>query len=198
MSRNYRKINYRVGKSQEPSMAKKQNQVSVTNGLQTVVRVLWDAKFPYPPFYLNFMPFVNLFSASINPLLGRNLEPLRGAKMTIKIFFERSGQKGGRQRVRKEGQQGLILKISCRPKAQEKQHFGKSLSVLLPRKCSDTNVEQLPPFHPPWGRTRGLSDSENHCRRKFLSFRRILTTVWKPWLTEPWRRTFSKNCMQDS
>ena len=31
--------------------------------------------------------------------------------MTIKIIFERSSQKGGRQGVRKEGQQGTHLEI---------------------------------------------------------------------------------------
>ena len=36
---------------------------------------------------------------------------LRDAEMTIKINFERSSQKGGRQRVLKEGQQGTHLEI---------------------------------------------------------------------------------------
>ena len=36
---------------------------------------------------------------------------VRDAEMTIKIIFERSSQKGGRQRVRKEGQQGTHLEI---------------------------------------------------------------------------------------
>ena len=35
----------------------------------------------------------------------------RDAEMTIKIIFERSNQKGGQQRVRKEGQQGTHLGI---------------------------------------------------------------------------------------
>ena len=43
-----------------------------------------------------------------------------------KIIFERSSQKGGRQRVRQEGQQGTHLESICRLEAQEKQHFGKS------------------------------------------------------------------------
>ena len=46
--------------------------------------------------------------------------------MTIKIIFERSSQKGGRQGVRNKGQQGTHLKFYCGPTAQEKQHFGKS------------------------------------------------------------------------
>ena len=56
------------------------------------------------------------------------LSPFRDAEMTIKIIFERSSQKGGRQGVRKEGQvnRGPTLKIYCRLKAQEKQDFGKS------------------------------------------------------------------------
>ena len=37
--------------------------------------------------------------------------PVRDAEMTIKIIFERSSQKGGRQGVRKEGQQGTHLEI---------------------------------------------------------------------------------------
>ena len=35
----------------------------------------------------------------------------RDAEMTIKIIFERSSQKGGRQGVRKEGQHGTHLEI---------------------------------------------------------------------------------------
>ena len=46
--------------------------------------------------------------------------------MTIKITFERSSQKGGRQGVEKRVNRGPILNFYCRPKAQEKQHFGKS------------------------------------------------------------------------
>ena len=58
--------------------------------------------------------------------LGLLLHIVRDAEMTIQVFFERSSQKGGRQGVRKEGQQGPTLKFYCRPKAQGKQHFGKS------------------------------------------------------------------------
>ena len=36
---------------------------------------------------------------------------VRDAEMTIKLIFERSSQKGGRQRVRKEGQQGTHIEI---------------------------------------------------------------------------------------
>ena len=36
---------------------------------------------------------------------------VRDAEMTIKIIFERSSQKGGRQGVRKEGRQGTHLEI---------------------------------------------------------------------------------------
>ena len=36
---------------------------------------------------------------------------IRDADMTIKTMFERSSQKGGRQGVRKEGQQGTHLEI---------------------------------------------------------------------------------------
>ena len=48
------------------------------------------------------------------------------------------------------------------------------LSSLFPRKYSDTNFGQSPPFDPPGGRTRGPQESENYCRREFLSFRRLL------------------------
>ena len=60
----------------------------------------------------------------VNILLSRNFvvmaqaprfvfvwQMLRDAEMTIKIFFGRSSQKGGRQRVRKEGQQGTHVEI---------------------------------------------------------------------------------------
>ena len=68
--------------------------------------------------------------------------------MMIKATFERSSRKGGWKGLRKEGQQGTHLEFYCRPKAQEKQHFGKShfyLSSLFPRKYSDNNFGQLPP-----------------------------------------------------
>ena len=80
--------------------------------------------------------------------------------MTIKIIFERSSQKGGRQGVRKEGQvnRGPTLKFYCRPKAQEKQHFGK-LHFLLPSRFFPgrrvTIILDNVPFHPPGGRARG-------------------------------------------
>ena len=75
--------------------------------------------------------------------------------MTIKLISERSGF--GR-RFEKRINRGPTLKFYCRPKAQEKQHFGKSqfLSSIFPRKSSDNHFEQLPPLHPPGGRTRGL------------------------------------------
>ena len=44
-------------------------------------------------------------------LAHRNRSDFRDAEMTIKIIFERSSQKGGLQRVRKEGQQGTHLEI---------------------------------------------------------------------------------------
>ena len=46
--------------------------------------------------------------------------------MTVKIIFERSSQKGGVGRgFEKRVNRGPTLKFYCRPKAQEKQHFGK-------------------------------------------------------------------------
>ena len=77
--------------------------------------------------------------------------------MTI-LIFERSNQKGGRQGVRKEGQQGTILKFYCRAKAQEEQRFGKLhfyCRRFFSRNYSDNNFGQLPPLHPPGGRIRG-------------------------------------------
>ena len=57
----------------------------------------------------------------------------RDAEITIKIIFERSSQKGGRQGVRKEGQQGTHLEFYCLAKAQEKQHFGESrIFIVMP------------------------------------------------------------------
>ena len=40
---------------------------------------------------------------------------IRDAEMTIKIIFERWSQKGGRQGVRKEGQQGTHLEDLLSP-----------------------------------------------------------------------------------
>ena len=51
---------------------------------------------------------------------------VRDAEMTIKIIFERSSQKGVDRGFEKRVNRGPILKFYCRPKAQEKQHFGKS------------------------------------------------------------------------
>ena len=82
----------------------------------------------------------------------------KNAEMTIKIIFERLRQKGGRQEVRKEGQQGPILKFYCRAKAQEKQHCGKShfyCRRFFPRKYSDNNFGQLPPPPPSRGSDEG-------------------------------------------
>ena len=83
---------------------------------------------------------------------------LRDAEMTIKIVFERSSQKGCRQRVQKEVNRGPTLKFYCRPKAQEKQLLGKShfyCRRFFPRKYSDNNLGRLPPFHPPCGSDQG-------------------------------------------
>ena len=82
--------------------------------------------------------------------------------MTIKIMFERSGQKGGRQGGRTEGQQGTQLEnFYCRPKAKDKKkkiwrksHFCIVVTVF-PRKYSDNNFGQIPLLHPPGGRIRG-------------------------------------------
>ena len=83
---------------------------------------------------------------------------VRDAEMTIKIIFERSSQKGGRQGVRKEGQQGTHLGISLSSQSTGKKTFWKVAFYyhrFFPRKYSDNNFGQLPPFHPPGGQTRG-------------------------------------------
>ena len=46
--------------------------------------------------------------------------------MTIKIIFERSSQKEIGRGFEKRVNRGPTLKFHCRPKAQEKQHSGKS------------------------------------------------------------------------
>ena len=56
---------------------------------------------------------------------------LRDAEMTIKIIFERSSQKGVGRGLEKRFNRGPILKFYCRPKAQEKRHFGKSRFYCL-------------------------------------------------------------------
>ena len=53
---------------------------------------------------------------------------------------------------------GPTLKFYCRPESTGKTAFWKVaflLSSLFPRKDSDNNFGQLPPFHPAGGRTRG-------------------------------------------
>ena len=83
---------------------------------------------------------------------------LRDAEMTTKIIFERSSQKGGRQGVRKEGQQGTHLEILLSGYSTGKTAFWKIaflLSSLFPRIYSDDNFGQLPPFHSSGGRIRG-------------------------------------------
>ena len=50
---------------------------------------------------------------------------IRDAEMTIKIFLERSSQKGVGEVFEKGVNRGPTLKFFCRPKSQEKQHFGK-------------------------------------------------------------------------
>ena len=58
---------------------------------------------------------------------GLPVSLVRDAEMTTKIIFERSSPKRGVGRgLEKRVDRGPILKFYCRPKAQEKQHFGKS------------------------------------------------------------------------
>ena len=94
---------------------------------------------------------------------------IRDAEMTIKIIFETSSQKADRRVNR-----GPTLKFDCRPKAQEKQHFGKSHFYFrrsLPGNAVTIILNNYPPSHPPGCRTRGPYESEHYCRREFLSFR---------------------------
>ena len=51
---------------------------------------------------------------------------VRDAKMKIKMIFERSSQRRVGKGFDKRVNRGPTLKLYCRPKAQEKQHFGKS------------------------------------------------------------------------
>ena len=59
-----------------------------------------------PPFFNTKFP--GRHEKNIHKIL---LESRQSNKMTIKTIFERSSQKGGRQRVRKEGQQETHLEI---------------------------------------------------------------------------------------
>ena len=54
---------------------------------------------------------VDCLSAIVCPPQPDRQPYFRDAEMTIKIIFEMSSQKGGRQGVRKEGQQGTHLEI---------------------------------------------------------------------------------------
>ena len=67
------------------------------------------------------------------------------------------------------------MKFYCRPKAQEKQHFGKShfyCHRFFPGNTVTIILDNEPPFHPPRGRTRSLGGrknprvivGENYCR----------------------------------
>ena len=74
--------------------------------------------------------------------------------MTMKMIIERSSQKGGRQGVRKEGQQRAHLEILLSAKSTGKTALWKVaflLSALFPRKYSDNNFGQLPPPPPSRG-----------------------------------------------
>ena len=51
---------------------------------------------------------------------------IRDAEMTIKIFFRGRIKRGVGRGFEKRVNRGLTLKFYCRPKAQEKLHFGKS------------------------------------------------------------------------
>ena len=82
-------------------------------------------------------------------LLKAILGNVRDAEMTIKIIFERSSQKEGRQGVQKEGQQGTHPEFFLSAKSTGRTAFWK-VSILLsslffPRKYSDNNFGQLPP-----------------------------------------------------
>ena len=106
----------------------------------------------------------------------------RDAEMTIKIFFERSSQKGGGCRgFEKRVNRGPTLKFYCRPKAQEKLHLGKSnvfLPSLFPRKYSDNNFGQFPPLLP----TRGSDWGDVRIRELLLE--RILVISAPPQYAE--------------
>ena len=95
-------------------------------------------------------------SVSCSP--GVSLLLLRDAEMTIKIVFERSSQKAGRRGGSKRGSTGdppwnFIVGLRHR-KNSINWKVAFLLSLLFPRKCSDNNFGQLPPLHPPRGRTR--------------------------------------------
>ena len=69
--------------------------------------------------------------------------------MTIQIISERSSQKGGRQGVRKEGQQGTHLEISyCRPQAQENSILESRIFIVVAFFPGDT-VTIILDNHPP-------------------------------------------------
>ena len=64
---------------------------------------------------------IALFEGTLQEAAGN----FRDAKMTIKIMSERSSQKGGRQGVRKEGQQGTQLEILLSAKSTGQTAFWK-------------------------------------------------------------------------
>ena len=74
---------------------------------------------------LSKLPFSNL-PFSFSPMFYFSAPNFRDAEMTIKLIISRLGQTGGRQGFEKRVNRGPSLIFYCRPKAQEKQHFGKS------------------------------------------------------------------------
>ena len=107
---------------------------------------------------------------------------VRDAEMTIKVIFERSSQKGGGGRgFEKRFDRGPILKFDCRAKAQEKQHFGKShfyCRRFFPGNAVTIILGNYPPSTLQGVGLGGRKKSENYCRRKLLSFRRLLVRIY--------------------
>ena len=74
-----------------------------------------------------------------------------------KSFLRGRVKKGVGRGFEKRVNRGPILKFYCRPKAQEKQHFGKShfyCRRFFPGNTVTIILDKLPPLHPPGGRTR--------------------------------------------
>ena len=97
--------------------------------------------------------------------------------MTLKIIFERSSQRGSAGGFEKRVNRGTTLKFYFRPKAQEKQHFGKShfcCRRFVPGNAVTIILDNYTPSTLQGVGLRGSKNPRLIVGEKFLSFRRLL------------------------
>ena len=93
-------------------------------------------------------------------------------------FWEVESKGGVGRGFAKGVNRGPTLKFYCRPKALERQHFGKShfyCRCFFPGNTVTIILDTYPPAALQGLDWRGgAQESEKYCRREFLSFRRLL------------------------